>query len=260
MPWSNGDIATAATAVIALAALLRPEIGRLFKRWRAMIDMHPAGRLEVGFSSFGPTIGVQGTLRAIGGDQFITFGKVTVERISDHLRHEFDWAIFRPQSIFTTQQQQTIEIAAAFSLDEAAPRRFNIQFHDSTTADGFRQPLGDLQRLWTEYFQAQHFVPGNIPANQMREIYRAFSDANLANITPLFQQIERRFYWMQGAYRMKLELITSRPARKFAFNYDFDLSEAESQSLRLNVVACFMATCNMPDVIFNFASPQYRAA
>jgi hypothetical protein len=48
MPWSNGELATAATAAIAFFALLRPDIERLFRRSRAVIDVHPAGRLEVG--------------------------------------------------------------------------------------------------------------------------------------------------------------------------------------------------------------------
>jgi hypothetical protein len=57
MPWSISDLALSATAVIALVALLRPDIERVFQRRKAVIDVHPAGRLEVGFSNFGPTIG-----------------------------------------------------------------------------------------------------------------------------------------------------------------------------------------------------------
>jgi len=147
MPWSIGDLALSATAVIALGALLRPDIERMFQRRRAVIDLHPAGRLEVGFSTFGPTIGLQGTMQAVNGDEFISFSKVTVERVADNLRHEFQWAVFRPQS-FSGTPQQTFEIASGFLLTVASPRRFNIQFHDSATADNFRQSLIDLQRLW----------------------------------------------------------------------------------------------------------------
>jgi hypothetical protein len=152
MEW--GNVAQAVTALIALAAFFRPDIERYFQRARAPIEMHPAGRLEIGFSNFGPTIGIQGTLRAVGRDQFISFAEVTVERLADHLRHNFQWAVFRPQS-FSTAQEQSVEIAAGFSLNVAAPRRFNIQFHDSTTGERIRQPLTELQRLWTEYLRAQ---------------------------------------------------------------------------------------------------------
>jgi hypothetical protein len=167
MPWSIGDLALTATAVIALVALLRPDIERVFQRRKAVIDVHPAGRLEVGFSNFGPTIGLQGTMQAINGDEFIGFSRVTVERVADNLRHEFQWAVFRPQS-FSGTAQQTFEIASGFLLSIASPRRFNIQFHDSATADNFRQSLIDLQRLWMDYLQAQAIVLANVPAGQMR--------------------------------------------------------------------------------------------
>jgi len=152
MQWSIGDLALVATAIIALVALLRPDIERVSQRRRATIEMHPAGRLEVGFSNFGPTIGVQGTLQAISGDRFIAFSKVSVERVVDNLRHEFQWAVFRPQSLSGALEQ--VEIASGFLLSAAAPRRFSIQFHDSTTADNYRQSLIELQQLWRDYLQA----------------------------------------------------------------------------------------------------------
>jgi hypothetical protein len=261
MAWTNGDLATAATAVIALAALLRPEIESLFRRASAAIDVHPAGRIEVGFSNFGPTIGLQGTMRAIRDDEFIIVGKVTVERVTDNLRHEFDWAVFRPLSFSTIPNaQQTFEIAAGFPLSVSAPRRFNIQFHDSATAGRFQQPLAELQRLWTEYLRAQAIVLANVPPNQIRPTYDAFHQAHLREITPLFQLIDREFYWVEGQYRMMLELRASRPKRAFSFTYIFSLSASESASLRLNCVACMMAMCNVPDMVFNFASPAYMEA
>jgi hypothetical protein len=182
-----------------------------------VIDVHSAGRLEVGFSTFGPTLGLQGTMQALNGDEFISVSKVTVERVADNLRHEFQWAVFRPQSqSFSGTAQQTFEIASGLLLGVAAPRRFNIQFHDSGTADNFRQPLIDLHQLW-----------------------------------------DRQFYWIQGAYRMTFELRTSRPAKSFRFNHTFALSDAESKLLRFNCIGCILTTCNVPDIVYNFAFPVY---
>src|ERR1700730_11315632 len=259
MPWSISDLAFAVTALIAFLALVRPDIERVFQRLRATIEMHPAGRLEVGFSNFGPTIGVQCTLQAIGSDEFISFSNVTVERVADNLRHEFQWAVFRPQS-FSGTAQQTYELASGFLLGVASPRRFNIQYNDSPTADSFRQSLIDLQRLWMEYLQAHTIVLADLPAAQMRATYNAFHQAHLSEISPLYGVIDRQFYWIQGPYRMTFELRTSRPNKTFTFQYTFTLSDAESQSLRLNCIGCPLATCNVPDIIFNFAYPVYLRA
>jgi hypothetical protein len=260
MPWTNDELAAAAqaaTALIALGALFRPDIERYLQRSRAAIEMHPAGRLEVGFSNFGPTIGLQGTLRAVGRDQFINFAMVRVERLADHLRHDFQWTVFRAQS-FSTAQEQTVEIASGFSLNVAAPRRFNIQFHDSTTGERIRQPLTDLQRLWTEYLRAQGIVLANIELGKVREIYDAFSKERTAEITPIFQLVDREFYWREGTYHLGLLARTSTPTREFSFNYNFNLSEPDSRLLRLSLVGCLLATCSVPQVTYNFAFPQYQ--
>ena len=108
-----------------------------------------------------------------------------------------------------------------------------------------------------DYLQAQAIVLANVPAGQMRATYNAFHQAHLAEITSLYSVIDRQFYWIQGAYRMKFELRTSRPAKRVTFNYTFALSDAESRSIQLNCIGCLLATCNVPDIIFNFAYPVY---
>src|SRR6202012_158953 len=116
-----------------------------YQRRKAVIAVHPAGRLEVGFSNFGPTIGVQGTLQATLADEFISLSRGVIIRAADQLRHDFQWGVFRSTS--NLGSQQGYEIASGFLLSLASPRRFNIQYHDTATADAFRQSLRDLQQL-----------------------------------------------------------------------------------------------------------------
>lgn len=264
MAWTGDDLrnyATVGAAIIALIALFRPDITRLVARYRLRLDIHPAAasRLEIGFSNFGPTIGLQGTIRAIGADAFITSGKVVVERIADHLRHDFDWAVFR-QLALSGSPQQGMELASGFALPAQSPRRFNVQFHDTVTAERYRQSLNDLQQLWTAYLQGQGVVLAGTQPAQIRKLYDAFHVAENANIAAIHQVIDREFYWIAGRYRLTLIVTTSRPEREFTFGYTFELTAVESASVRLNTIGCLMATCNVPDLIFNFAYPRYTAS
>ena len=54
--------------IIATVALVQPWMIALWKRFvrPGTIDIHETGTIEIGYSSFGPTIGLRGTLREIG--------------------------------------------------------------------------------------------------------------------------------------------------------------------------------------------------
>ncbi len=232
-----------ASAIIALAALFRPEITRLYWRQRSAIDVHLAGvgPIEIGFSNFGATVGLQGTLRAIGRDQFITMGQLTIE-------------------VLMSAPQQGIEIAAGFALPVAAPRRFNMQFHDTGTQQRMKPPLAEIQRLWLEYLQENSIILVNLAPNQIRTTYDAFHQAKQPAISTQFQTLEQQFYWIEGAYRLTLNLTTSRPDRRISFAYTYQLLETESKLLRLNLVGCLLVACNVPDITFNFSFPKIGPA
>jgi hypothetical protein len=107
------------------------------------------------------------------------------------------------------------------------------------------------------YLQAQEIVLANLRPDEVRATYDAFHQAHLADITPLYQVIDQQFYWIQGQYRMTLELQTTRPEIAFMFDYTFDLSDTESSALRLNTIACLLGTCNVSNIVINFAYPVY---
>jgi hypothetical protein len=254
------NYATVGATIIALIALFRPDVTLLVARYRSRLDIYPAAvsRLEIGFSTFGPTIGLQGTVRAIGTDAFITSARLVVERIADHLRHEFDWAVFG-QLAQSGSPLQGLELASGFALPVQSPRRFNIQFHDTVTVERYRQALNDLRQLWIAYLQRQGIVLASTQPGQIRPLYDAFHTAENAKIANIYQVIDREFYWIAGRYRLTLMVTSSRPEKEFTFDYTFDLTMAESDLVRLNTIGCLMAICNVPDLIFNFAYPRYAA-
>lgn len=61
--------------------------------------MHPTASIEVGFSNFGPTISLVGTIRAQYHDVFVDRMSVRVIRLRDQAQHVFGWRAFRSNSI-----------------------------------------------------------------------------------------------------------------------------------------------------------------
>jgi hypothetical protein len=163
-----------------------------------------------------------------------------------------------PSAILERQFAKFLEIASGFTLAALAPRRFSIQFHDTTTGERLRQPLADLKEHWQTYLRNNQVILANIPSNQARNTYDIFHHENIRDISPIYQMIDRQFYWIEGDYNLILDVRTSRPNREFCFRYRFHLSETESNLLRLNAIASMQTSCNLPDVIFNFANVQYN--
>lgn len=71
-----------ASPIIALIALVRPELSRLFNRWfrRPFVDVFESSTIELGFSQWGPIMNLSGTLRAVHADAFITRMSLNVKR------------------------------------------------------------------------------------------------------------------------------------------------------------------------------------
>lgn len=63
--WST-ETWTALATVLAFVALIQPWLlgawRRLYKR--GTVDIHETGKIEIGYSGFGATVGIMGTLRA----------------------------------------------------------------------------------------------------------------------------------------------------------------------------------------------------
>lgn len=71
--------------IVAFVALAQPWIAFLYKRFfkRPVIRVFEAGKVELGYSNFGPTIALNGTLKVENKDVFIRAIDVELVRESD---------------------------------------------------------------------------------------------------------------------------------------------------------------------------------
>src|SRR2546428_9072098 len=76
---------------LSIFAILQVWIYGVWKRYfrRGIIEVYETGLIEIGYSLFGPTIGLNGTLRALHHDVFIRTIELTVTRESDGATHSY---------------------------------------------------------------------------------------------------------------------------------------------------------------------------
>src|SRR5437660_1351433 len=67
---------------LAIVALVQPWLIALWKKFllRGRIRAYPSANIEIGFSTFGPTVALQGTLHASHRDIFVTSAGMVVTR------------------------------------------------------------------------------------------------------------------------------------------------------------------------------------
>jgi hypothetical protein len=233
------------------------------------IDIHEAGTIEVGYSAFGPTIGLRGTLRAVHRDQFVREIALTVVKQKDRSRHTFNWFVFRAEKLTAAgTEDSSYEVAAGFILLTTQPYRYSILFADYATRDEMKPHIESLQAGWNSYTrQAADTVVRRGTAASVASIGHAVAQspdtfgefAKTQISVDTYGVMERRLYWEAGTYALEMNVRTTRPENNFQRRWKFHLTEADFQNLRLNAVAIMGAACSQSDPVFNWAYPHYQS-
>ncbi len=141
---------TIISLIIAVTALVQPWLITLWKKFfrSPKIEIYPSGNLEIGYSGYGPTIGLHGTLHALHGDVFVKSIQLKVRRVQTNEEHWFAWAVFRsPVITFNPSESQPMELPAGFIVSQTQPHRYNIVFHDPDIQSEIRPYLEKLPPL-----------------------------------------------------------------------------------------------------------------
>lgn len=248
------------TLIVAVAALLQPWCLALYRTVfrRGRVDIFHTGNIEIGYSAFGATIGLNGTLRAIYRDQFIRSMELSVTRVKDNARWAFDWGVFRTQKLSSKGGEEgSFELPYGFMVSTAQPHRYNVQFFDVTLRAEIMQHVA---RLTTAWWTEVRKLPGEQMTQQqtLADLWTQFTKTTL--VTDVYTSIDRLCYWEPGPYALELRVNTDGPARTFARRWSFDLSKEGADNLRVNSVVIMLNSCGRPFGQFNFAWASYVQA
>lgn len=259
------------TLILATIALIQPWVWSLWKRYfrEGKIEIYETGNLEIGYSAFGPTIGMNGTLRCINRDLFVQTIELELVKQKDSSKHVFGWGVFRSEKLtISGERQATFELPYGFMLSTSSPQRFNIQFHDMQVQSEMRQVINKVSEEWARVAterrkdisdflsQKAHPLPSEFQ-DPFLALYEDFakSDIHVQSYTTL----DRMCYWEVGKYTVKIIVRTSKPDRVFEKNWDFTLTEQEVRLIRLNVIKLLQDVCGRPSYgPYFFAYPKYE--
>lgn len=257
--------------IIGTLALSQPWLIKLWERIfrRGLIDIHETGTIEIGYSAFGATIGLHGTLRALYKDQFVRSINLALIKQKDSSRHVLDWGVFRTEKLnIGGNQEMSLELPSGFMLTTTQPHRYNILFFDVSIQAEIRSHLEKLREAWTKavldaggrQLLEQDVDLAAISAEIQQGLNKLYNDFSKTPAhTNVFTELDRLCYWTPGTYSLEMRVYTSRPERSFTRNWTFEISQAEFESVRLNALKVVQDTCGRSYGQYNFAYTKYKA-
>lgn len=255
--------------IIALVALVQPWLRVAWRHliWKPKLIPHPAGTIELGFSSLGPTLALLGTLECRRRQTFVRSMDILVVRLKDSSSHRFSWGIFRSLAFGTANQ--TFELSSGFLARPEEPYRYNIQFWERTFQDEIRPKLEALRQAWQERVvqqlgdDLQTVASGSSAAPEAAELrgkfeklYRQFSQQGLHVST--YENLQRMCYWEPGSYRIELRVATAQPSAVHTASWELLLEEKHVRSLRSNILKILQEACHQPSGQLSFAYLPYE--
>lgn len=123
--------------IIAIIALAQPWLIAIWRKVfrKGKIDIFPSGHLEVGYSQYGPTLGLNSTLRCMNQNLFVSSITIELVKQKDHSKHLFEWGLFRVLKLTHKGEEAEAELPYGFALASNQPKRYNILFIDVNTKD-----------------------------------------------------------------------------------------------------------------------------
>lgn len=259
------------TLLLAIYGIIQVWIIGLWKRYahKGKINIYETGTIEIGYSTFGPTIGLNGTLRALSKDVFIRSMDLLVIREKDKAQHIFKWFAFRPPKIdLAGSQSISMEIPSGFLTSPASPHRYSIVFNDNDLLEDVRPFFNEYMTEWSKVVdQLAKIWPPSPEATPPPEIRtcqtKLIEDFRKSKIyVDMYTALNRKCYWEPGDYNLTINARTSKPDKVFTNNYKFSITEADSKNLRLNVVTFLSAPISsylrIKNYPYKFAYSAYK--
>ena len=248
------------TLIVAIIALIQPWVVYLWKKFvrKGEIKIYPTGSIEVGYSSYGPTIGLHGTFRCLNQDVFVSSISLEIVKQKDKSTHSFDWGVFRSQKLTHKGEEAEFELPYGFMLSTSQPKRYNIAFFDTMTRNEMQDKIQNLKEEWIKLLIKEIQEKGIQDETIIsKKYYDEFSQApiHVENYTNLYHLC----YWESGKYDLLLRVYTSKPNRIFEERWELSLREEEVKAIRLNALKILQDTCGVKSYgQYNFAYAKYE--
>jgi hypothetical protein len=251
------DVVTIASIVIAFVAAFRPELHAFLRPRNVDVILADSYFLEIGFDTFGPTIGMVGTLNNEHSRSVITKLRIHLELPGDGGEFVLSPVYDRVRELGTAYaggENTRLKVWLPFLVEDDVAVSFDVLFRNDAVNIALTSIGYDLGKAWT--FYANQNAESNSAALKdsdetnkanLAEYVAALYNSSLEQ--PFIQQartaIADTFAWRPGQYKARLEVAVLNSKRVFSRDFTFSLSDEQCQQLFANVDRLVTVICQL---------------
>ena len=227
-------------------------LGKFFKKEH--LRNHLLGSIEIGYTQYGPTIGLSGTLTTVEKVVFINNITILVKRLSDGATSQFNWFAFRPHR-FSANRDLGVELKmpSKFLVSPATPYAYNILFSDQNQYSAMNPTIKMIKNRWEETLEKFCQSPGNFDIFKVFENF--LKEERMANY---YSQLVDFCYWEEGAHAISILFISKENQPLLEMQKSFTLSVKDVQDLRRNAGMIIADICKQMDITYSLVQAPLK--
>ncbi len=190
------------------------------------ISHHISEDLEIGFSGYGPSLGMRGVFSVKDKHEFVHKITLHIETNDKSDQHELEWFAFREHDFMTGDfSGMHAKSPSKFMVVPLNPYNYNIVFVDNTCYAEMKPYLQELKMYW-------HLGPKYNPQlNALPEDFLKRSD-----VLECLKNIEPLCYWHAGHYQITMTVIAGANSQELLFKRSFEIEEQHPIVLKNNIL------------------------
>ncbi len=211
-------------------------------------DIFPT--VEIGYSHYGPTFAIAGTLDAINSIVLINNICVEITNKNKKTSYFMDWFAFRPtQHVMGNFSEINLTMTSKFTITPNKAYNYNLLFIDNGRFSQMKALLQAIKGAWAEYLvtiaKEKRFI-------RPETLFPDF--IKLPVVLDAAERLKTITCWEQGCYLIKIRITTKNPKQIFSFEKYFTLTPSDEQTLANNALNIIANICQQPHNPYNCAT------
>lgn len=230
---------------------------------KGKVDFHERLRAQIGYTAWGIVVILEGSLRALGADMFITKMTLSLTKCKDNSKHNLECWFFQPGALPGGRlARENWRSFYPTMVRVSQPQLYGMVFTDTQTYEEMRAITDELVKKWSMWrsklFEGSDYAA---PAHSKtlpemaKSLFEEFKSSKV--YAESSRDIDKLCYWDAGQYSLEMTVQTHKPNAVSRKKWQFEITKAQAKTFMLNIPSILEEVCGLPQQI-EYASARVK--